>query len=109
MLKRAIDGGEDAPVPSEMTRARVMAQARGELAERARAASAPAQRSRRIALVATAAAALVLGPLLWRVTAPRVEPVAPAVDVATPETPLPAGATRAVDTARATPENLRFL
>jgi hypothetical protein len=106
MLKRAVDAGEDAPAPSEVARARVLAAARTKLQTRP-------QRMRRLALVATAAAMLVAAPLLWRATAPRLESGrvggAPASDTAEPTTPLPSREAGAVDTARATPENLRFL
>jgi hypothetical protein len=48
---------------------------------------------------------LILAPLVWRATAPRAVSPAPAATDA-PATPPPTGA---VDTARVTPESLRFL
>jgi hypothetical protein len=111
MLKRAVDAGEDAPAPSELTRRRVREAACVELARRADEPKrvAPARMARpRMALWAAAAALLVAAPLLYRPwrTAPSTSPAKSAPAGAAATVPQSAGA---VDTARATPESLTFL
>jgi anti-sigma factor RsiW len=97
-LKRAMDASEDALAPSQMTRARIRAEA-----AKLTATNAPRPRARRAtwALAATAAAALIVAPIVYvatRAHAPRSARGFP-----------PAATDNTVDTARTTPENLAFL
>jgi hypothetical protein len=105
MVKRAVDAGEDAPAPSELTRARVHEAARAQLGATAAAPSARAPLGRRVALWATAAAMLVAAPLVYRAVRPPADTRPPSPSV--PSTPQRAA--DAVDTARTTPESLQFL
>ena len=111
MLKRAVDAGEDAPAPSELARARVLAAARQQLQ-----APAAARPRRRIWSWAAVAAALLLAPVAYRAgmyqgatqSATTVAtPALPPLDVR-PVSTRPAGS-GAIDTARTTAENLQFL
>lgn len=118
-LKRAIDAGEEAERPSEVARARVRQAAQQALAATATAPAAttatatapPAQkRPRRAvwALAVTAAAALVLAPLVWRST--RTTATAPSAATRSgTDSAAALPAHEAVDTARTTPENLSYL
>jgi Putative zinc-finger len=109
-LKRAIDAGEDAgAAPSEMTRKRIFAAAAAQLTVDARPSTGSERgRPRRAAWTAMAVAAVVLmaAPFVWKAvqvaTKPTVTPAGPAQEAA------PA-ASRTVDTARTTPENLAYL
>ena len=99
-LKRAIDAGDDAAaMPSQLARARIRKEAERQLAPPKRPAKA------RWALAATAAAAMLIAPLVYRATrAPATKVNAPASEAA------PAKSNNeTVDTARVTPENLAFL
>lgn len=112
-LKRAIDAGEEATAPSELMRARIRNEAAAALAPaKPTKTKAAARGSRRAtwAIVATAAAAALIAPLVYRATratTPSSRTVS-APDVPMPNvTPVTTNPT--VDTARTTPENLAFL
>jgi hypothetical protein len=122
-LKRAADAGEEGAAPSELTRARIAAEARRLLAESSRpsavdpqraAAAARAQgrrRERRMGwAMAAALAALMLAaaPLVWRATHDAAAP-ARARGQALAPAPSRLPLHEAVDTARSTPETLSYL
>jgi anti-sigma factor RsiW len=109
-LKRAMDASEDATAPSQMTRARVRAEAARQLSAVSSQPSAPERKPRRMAwAVAAAAAAILASPFVYRATRTTTAPT-----VSAPQTPqievLPVSSgNNTVDTARVTPENLAFL
>ena len=107
-LKRAMDAGEEAVAPSELTRSRIRKEAAFVL-------GAPAGKSRRAtwAIVATAAAAMIAAPVVYlamrapaAVTQPEGAPAQPAVPGLVPAS---TNTNQTIDTARTTPENLAFL
>ena len=115
-LKRAMDAGDEAAAPSELARARVRAEAQKLLApvepapptaERRR----PTDRKKRAtwAIVATAAAAMIAAPLVYRATRTTPSPSTGTAPAATVPGLVPVSTDQTVDTARTTPENLAFL
>ena len=109
-VKRAVDAGEEADAPSELTRARIRRDAEKELAAvSAPRAAAERKRPRRAvwAVAVSAAAAMLLAPLVWRAAHEAGEPGAAPSLAAPARSGMPTRG--AVDTARATPENLSFL
>jgi hypothetical protein len=109
-LKRAMDASEDATAPSQMTRARVRAEAARLLVGDNRPASAPQRKSRRAtwAIAAAAAAAILASPFVYRATRTPVSPTVSTPTVPMPDV-LPVRSNETIDTARVTPENLAFL
>jgi anti-sigma factor RsiW len=111
-LKRAVDASEDATAPSEMTRARVRAEAVKAMAAAAPRSSPKPRRAPWMA-VAAAAAAAVIAPFVYSaLRTPKHEAVRGATVETTgtglPEV-VPVKADETIDTARTTPENLAFL
>lgn len=105
-LKRAVDAGEEAEAPSEVTRARIRAEAHKALTTTAATTTTERKPKRAAwAAVAVAAAAMVLAPILWRTAHEPAATHAPGVQTQ----PAAVPAHEAVDTARTTPENLSFL
>ena len=113
-LKRAMDAAEDATAPSQVTRARIRAEASRQLAALATpaptttAVTEPLRARRRAGWIVAATAVMTLGaPLAYRSLRPAPPPAVSAPQPQLPEV-VPA-AKGTVDTARTTPENLAFL
>ncbi len=117
-LKRAMDASEDAAVPSDVTRARVRAEAAKLLAAEPRpapaapgptaTAAAAVRRPRRARWAIAAAAAVMLSAPFWYEATRTAAPTAGAPPGAAPAA-APGKNNQTVDTARVTPENLAFL
>ncbi|MGZ3427190.1 MAG: hypothetical protein ACXVCV_11110 [Polyangia bacterium] len=109
-LKRAMDASEDATAPSQMTRARVRAEAARQLTGGdSRPAIATPRKSRRATwAIAAAAAAILASPFVYRATRTPVSPTVSTPTVPMPDV-LPVKSNETIDTARLTPENLAFL
>jgi anti-sigma factor RsiW len=120
-LKRAIDAGEGAFGPSEIMRQRIRREAEKELSgpEQATGNRQPATgndrkppRRARWAIVATAAAAMIAAPLVYRAMRGPATPTATTAGGAIQSNEsgaVPVSTDKTVDTARTTPENLAFL
>ncbi len=96
--------------PSEIMRARVRAEAARVLsaASRQAAAAQPKSRRARWAIAATAVAAAVIAPFVYRSMHATAPATMSAPDTFVPGV-VPVNLNETVDTARATPENLAFL
>jgi anti-sigma-K factor RskA len=117
-LKRAIDASEGPWAPSEIMRMRIRREAEKQLnPEPATGNRQPATgndrkpRRARWAIVATAAAAMIAAPLVYRATrgpAPTTKTAGAAIE-SNESGAVPASTDKTIDTARTTPENLAFL
>lgn len=108
-VKRAIDASEDTSAPSQMVRARIRREAEQQLAAPAKSPTRSETRPRRARwVIATAAAAMLIAPLVYLAKRTPPTPTVSAPENVVPGV-IPASTNKTVDTARTTPENLAFL